>query len=159
MKFSISKIVKNAILFAIGFSVYITMEVIFRGYSFPIMGLCGGVAIVVLDKINDRISWDIDLFIQGLIGSAFITIMEYIIGCLSLAGYLPMMWDYSHLPLNYKGIVCVPFSLLWIVLSIIAILMADAYNYYVLNETRLPYYRIFGLIKFSFKERTFEKEL
>lgn len=144
---------KNAILFLVGFCVYITIEVCFRTYSFPAMGLCGGLAIVILDKLNDRISWDLDILIQGLFGSLLITFFELIIGVLSLNGYLPIMWDYSNMPLNYLGVICVPFSILWIFMSIIGIMVADAINYYVFEELPVPYYRLFGKKIIEFKEK------
>lgn len=58
------KLYKNVILFIVGFCLYITIEVLFRGYSYPLMGVCAGLVVVVLDKINDHISWDIDSPIQ-----------------------------------------------------------------------------------------------
>lgn len=147
-----SRAIKTIILFAIGFCSYITLEVLFRGFSFPLMGVCGGISILVLDKINDNISWNVDLLLQGIIGSIFISGLEFIIGTLSLTGYLPLMWDYSTIPLNYRGIVCLPFSALWVFLSIIAIFIADAYNYYVLEQTQCPYYILFGKVCIKFKE-------
>lgn len=149
-----NKVNKSAVLFITGFCLYITIEVLYRGYSYPLMGLCGGLAFILIDKINDKISWDIDILIQGLIGSAIITLFELIIGEISLRGYLPMLWDYSNLPLNYKGIICFPFSLIWILLSIIAVLLADAINYYFLGEDKeIPYYKLFGKIILKFKEK------
>lgn len=66
---------------------------------------------------------------------------------------LPVMWDYSNLPLNYKGIICVPFMLLWIVLSFLAIIVADSINYYVFDEKPAPYYKLFGRTIIQFKEK------
>lgn len=51
-----------------------------------------------------------------------------------LNGVLPVIWDYSNVFLNYKGIICLPFSLIWVVLSIIAVIIADAINYYLLDD-------------------------
>jgi len=147
------KVNKTAILFTIGFCCYITIEVLFRGYSFAAMGICGGLAIVILDKLNDYISWDLDILIQGCIGSLLITFFEFIIGSLSLFGILPKMWDYTNVFLNYKGIICLPFSLLWILISILAIFIADAFNYYVYNELPIPYYRLFGKVIIRFKKK------
>jgi len=146
-------ILKNVVLFGVGMIAYMLIEQIYRGYTFFEMGICGGIAIVLLDKINDHISWDMDILLQGCIGSALITGMEFIIGNLSLAGVLPKMWDYSNVWLNYKGIICLPFSLIWIVLSICAIMLADAINYYIFDELPIPYYRLFGKVIIRFKEK------
>ena len=143
-------ILRNTILFLIGFCVYITIEVLYRGFSYPLMGLCAGIAIVILDKINDLISWDVDVLWQCLFGALLITLMELIIGKMFLAGYLPVMWDYSSVPLNYQGIICVPFSIVWMALSFVAIIAADAINYYVFKEKPVPYYKCFGRVIFRF---------
>lgn len=149
-----SAIYKSVVLFLTGFCLYITIEVLYRGYSYPLMGLCGGLAFVLIDKINDKISWDIDILVQGVIGSAIITAFELLIGLISLNGILPMMWDYSNLPLNYKGIICLPFSLIWIGISIVAVFLADAINYYMLGiDEQVPYYKLFGKTILKFKEK------
>ena len=149
------KAYKTIVLFLVGYCAYIAIEVTFRGFSYPLMGVCSGIAIVLLDKINDNISWDVDLLLQGVCGSALITLFELIIGEIHLhTGLLPAMWDYSNVPLNYHGIICLPFSLLWVALSILAIFLADAINYYVFETiSEPPYYRIFGHIVLVFKRK------
>lgn len=146
-----SKTGKCVFMFIFGFMAYITIECLFRGYSFPAMGLCGGIVFVLLDKINDKISWDIDILVQGMMGSALITFLEFIIGKMSLRGLIQPMWNYTNLPLNYKGIICLPFSLIWIVLSIVAIVVADWLNYYIFNDETIPYYKLFGKVIYRFK--------
>ena len=112
----------------------------------------GGLAVVIIDKINDRISWDMDLLLQGLIGCAIITFMELVVGVFANICNYPM-WDYSNLPLNYRGIICVPFSCAWFVLAIVAVFTADAINYYVFGDEPVPYYRIAGKTRIRFKSR------
>lgn len=83
-----------------------------------------------------------------------VTIMELIIGTIFLdTNLLPVMWDYSNLPLNFRGIICIPFMALWMILSFIAILVADSINYYVFNEEPAPYYKLFGHTIIQFKEK------
>lgn len=144
---------KNVLLFIVGYCVYIAIEVTYRNISYPIMGVCGGFAMVILDKINDKISWDTDILIQCSSGSLLVTFIELIIGSISLKGYLPIMWDYSSIPLNYKGIICMPFSIIWMLLSFVSILISDSINYYVFGELPVPYYKIFGKKFLVFKEK------
>ena len=147
-------IIKNIILFAVGYCVYIAIEVTYRGFSYPLMGLCGGLALMIMDKINDYISWDVDIIIQGSIGSIIITFFELIIGEISLhTDFLPIMWDYSNVLLNFDGVICLPFSLIWIGLSIIGILVADTINYYIINIQPCPYYKCMGKVVLKFRER------
>jgi len=148
------KINKSILLFLVGYCTYISIEVTYRNISYPIMGICGGLAILLLDKINDNISWNIDLCLQGLCGSALITFFELIIGEIALhTSLLPIMWDYSNVPLNFDGVICLPFSIAWFFLSILAIFLADAINYYVLDEPQVPYYNLFGKTVIKFKEK------
>lgn len=148
------KIIKFIVLFSFGFFTYMLIELIYRQYTFILMGVCGGIAIVLLDQINNRISWDTDIMVQGACGSLIITFFEYVIGELFLNGVLPVMWDYSNVFLNYKGIICLPFSLIWVVLSIVAVIIADAINYYLLDDEEVvPYYKLFGKTILKFKSK------
>lgn len=136
------KILKNIVLFFAGFCVYLAIEIMYRNETYFYSGLMGGMALVVIDKLNDRISWDMDLLLQGVIGSCVVTFMELVIG-LSMLRFqsMPVMWDYSNIPLNYCGIICLPFSLAWIFLSFVGVFFADAINYYVFEEMPVPYYK------------------
>lgn len=150
----VMKINKNLVLFVVGFMAYITIEVCFRGYSYPLMGVCGGLAVVLLDKVNNKLSWNTDIIVQGLIGSALITFFELVIGELALhTSIVPVMWDYSNMPLNFDGVICLPFSLAWVVLSWVAVFVADAITYYVFEELPVPYYKLFGKVVLRFKEK------
>lgn len=151
-----NKILKNLILFLFGYCLYIALEVTWRGFSFVLMGIVGGLAFIFIDKINDFLSWDVDLLLQGCIGSGFITFMELLIGEYSKVNpdIIPVMWNYSNMPLNFDGVICLPFSLLWICLSIVAVFVIDAINYYILGEKDvIPYYTMFGKHLFSFTNK------
>jgi len=54
---------------------------------------------------------------------------------------------------NLDGVICLPFSAIWLILSIGAVFLADAINYYVFAELPIPHYYIFGYKFLSFKER------
>lgn len=145
---------KNIILFLVGYCLYTTIEVLFRGYSYPASGLMGGLSLVIIDKINDEVSWDVDLSIQAFTGALVITVIELIVG--KIAKYttlLPVMWDYTDLPMNVDGIICLPFFLTWVGLSVVAIFLADAINYYVLEDGERPRYRLFGRFIILFRRK------
>lgn len=149
-----NKYIRTIILFLTGYCAYIAIEVTYRNISYPIMGVCGGLAIVILDKINDRISWDVDIIVQALCGGCLVTVFELIIGEIFLhTNLLPHMWSYENVPLNFDGVICLPFSLLWCALSMAAIFIADAMNYYIFGDEQIPYYRLFGKVVIEFPER------
>jgi uncharacterized membrane protein len=131
-------------LFLVGYCAYIAIEVTYKNISYPLMGAVGGISFLLFDQINNIISWNLDLILQGCIGSAIVTGFELIIGeGLKILNQTPM-WDYSNMPLNYDGVICLPFSIVWIFITILGILVADAYNYYLFHEEPRPYYWIIG---------------
>ena len=144
--------VKYCILFYVGFTTYIAIEVMFRGYSTILMGITGAICFLFFDKINEWIPWNLDLFFQGFIGGVFVTLMELIIG-LGLQWFnLPPMWDYSNEWMNYKGVICPLFSLIWIFFAMIGIILADCINYYLLWNGDKPEYLFYRKIHIVFPE-------
>lgn len=145
--------VKYCLLFLVGFFGYMIMELLFRGYTYFTMGVLGGITILLLDKLNSKISWDMDLLLQGCIGSVLITTMELIVGEYIKINRLQEMWNYSNVMLNFDGVICLPYSLLWIIVSLFAIFVADSINYYLFDEQPVPHYKLFGKTVLTFKEK------
>ena len=52
------------------------------------------------------------------------------------------VWDYSGMLLNYKGQICLPFSILWIFVSVAAVVLDDWLRYWLFGEER-PHYTLF----------------
>ena len=63
------------------------------------------------------------LSMRMLTSAGFITALE--LGCGLLVNRDYNVWDYRHMPLNYHGQICLPFSLLWIPVSLGAIFLYD----------------------------------
>lgn len=135
------QLIKNATLFICGFCCYITAEVLFRGYSYKLMGMLGGICMCIIGGLNNYISWDMPLLAQMTTGASVVTIFELIIGLADKYYWHIGMWDYSHMPLNFDGVICVPFFFAWMFLSFFVIILSDAIEYYVFHEKQRPYYR------------------
>lgn len=103
-------------MFFLGAAVYPLMELAYRGRTHPSMALAGGLAAVVLQKIS-RIH--APLWALGLVGGAAITAIEFTVGKVFNRRY--QVWDYRRTPLNVQGQICLPFTLVWSVLSMGAI--------------------------------------
>lgn len=54
-------------------------------------------------------------------GTAVTTLIEWLAGWLLYRLFHARWWDYSHLPFNIGGFVCLPFSLLWGIASVVMI--------------------------------------
>ena len=51
------------------------------------------------------------------------------------------VWDYSNLPFNFMGQICLPFSFAWTLLSGVAIVVDDYLRYLLFGEEK-PHYKI-----------------
>ena len=76
------------------------------------------------------------------IGSTIITVLEFITGCIVNLWLGWNVWDYSNLPLNLLGQICLPFSILWYFISAIGIIIDDYIRYICFDEER-PRYKLF----------------
>ena len=126
----------------IGGFTYYNIELIYRGYSHISMFLLASFLFILIGLINEFLSWDTPLFIQSIIGAIIVTVLEFITGCIVNLWLGLNVWDYSSEPLNVMGQICLPFTLIWIVLSCIAIILDDYLRYYIFNEEK-PHYKVF----------------
>lgn len=133
---------KYLFLFIIGGVVYYSMEMLFRGYSHYSMAILGGICFIACGLLNELLSWDTSLLLQGLIGSGIITILEFLTGVLVNMVLHLNVWDYSNMPLNVLGQICLPFSLLWVIIAIGAIILDDYIRYCFFDEEK-PRYKLF----------------
>lgn len=135
-------ILKYFILWWIFGSTYCSLEIIFRGHSNFSMILLGGLCGLLIGSINNLFPWEMSLAKQGVIGACIVTVLEFVTGCVVNIWLEWNVWDYSNMPLNILGQVCLPFSLLWILLSIVCIIVDDYLRYLMFNE-QMPHYYLF----------------
>lgn len=139
MNDKIKKMLKYLILFIIGGIIYYFIEVVFRGWSHWAMILVGGFCFVMIGELNEHFTFEMPLLKQGVIGSCIVTAIEFISG-LILNVYLGMnIWDYSALPFDLLGQICLPFSILWIFVSALAVIVDDWLRYFLFKEEK-PHY-------------------
>lgn len=134
-------VIKYLILFLIGGVFYYSLEMLFRGYSFPAMFACGGLCFILCGGINEK-SRCMPLVHQQLIAALGITVIEFDFG-LILNVWLELgMWDYSDLPGNIMGQICPQFAVLWFFLSAFGIFLDDLIRWVLFGEEK-PHYHIF----------------
>lgn len=133
---------KYVFLFLVGGLTYGLIEVLYRGYTHWTMLLLGGCCFIAVGLINELFSWETPLIIQSIIGGWAITCLEFICGVIVNIILKWNVWDYSNTPLNIMGQVCLPFTFIWCLLSIIAIVVDDYLRYWIFNEEK-PRYKIY----------------
>lgn len=132
--------VRPLILFGIGGILYYFIEIIWRGYSHWTMFLLGGICFLLVGLINEI--FEFSLVKQMTISTVIITIAEFICGCIVNLQLGWNIWDYSELPLNVMGQICLPYSLLWFFLSAFAIMLDDYLRHWLFGEEK-PEYKLF----------------
>ncbi len=104
-------------LFCIGGFVYILIELLWRGRSHWTMFWVGGTCFRVIAKIY-RFFARCGLLTRCAISAVAITAIEFVSGCICNLYFKMRVWDYSHLPLNIMGQVCLLYTAFWGILSI-----------------------------------------
>ena len=138
-----NSVCKTAILFVFGGLAYFGLEVLFRGHSHWTMFVLGGFLFLILGELNEGLlEWDTPLIWQGVLGSAIVTGAELVTGMILNVWLGLGVWDYSGMPFNYKGQICLPFSILWIFVSIAAVVLDDWLRYWLFGEEH-PHYTLF----------------
>ncbi len=132
---------KYFILGNIGGFIYIILELLYRGYSHWTMYCVASISFILIGLINEFIPWNMTLLKQTLIGSFIITCIEFISGFIINIILKWNVWDYSNIPLNFMGQICLPFSILWIFIALIAIISDDYLRYWLFNEEK-PHYKL-----------------
>lgn len=138
---------KLLLLFGTGGTLYYVIEYFYKtfishGNTHWSMFLLGGICFIIIGALNEIIPWEMSLINQGLIGAGVITSLEFIFGVVLNIILKLDVWDYSSLPLNILGQVCLPFSIAWFCLAIVAIFLDDFLRHVWFGEEK-PHYHIF----------------
>lgn len=111
---------KHFILFGLGGIAYLIIELLWRGWSHWSMFILGGLCFVLIGIINEKST--LPILLQMLVGAAVITVLEFIMGYVVNIKLNLGVWDYYDLPYNIMGQVCLPYTLLWYVMSLVCII-------------------------------------
>ncbi len=114
---------EDLLMFPIGALGYGLIEILWRGYTHPSMLTAGGICFVFFAKIGE-IFKKANLFTKAVIGSCFVTFIELLFGILFNIMLKKDVWDYSKIPFNFKGQICLLYSVFWALLSLAFIPMA-----------------------------------
>lgn len=142
MRSRMAVLLKWLFLIGTGGFMYWKLEMLVRGRSHWTMALVGGICFFLCGMLNEKYPGrDMPLLLQGLAGSAIITAVEFVSGCIINIWLGLDVWNYSNLPCNILGQICLPFSLLWILAAIAAIIIDDLLRLIIFDED-MPEYRL-----------------
>lgn len=140
MKRILKLLLKYSVLFSYGGMLYVCIELMFRGRSDITMMFCGAISFVLIGLLNQIIPWKMSLLVQSIIcGFLIVTPIEYLFGILFNQNF--NIWDYRTQLFNVNGQICLLFSILWCLLSVIGIILDDYLRYWLFDEEK-PHYKI-----------------
>lgn len=131
----------EGVLFLIGGGLYTWFELIWRGRTHWTMFIVGGLCFVIMGILNEhQYKWDMPLVRQAAISAVIITAFEFVTGCVVNLWLGWNVWDYSGLPFNLMGQICLYYFLLWIPLSAFGIVLDDwlRYWHYLAIKNKFP---------------------
>lgn len=136
---------KEVVLFCIGGISYSIVEFLFKtfiskGTQSWTMMIVGGLAFILIGLINEVFPWSMLFQYQVIIGVSMVTALEYYSGLLINIKLNMHVWDYSQLPFNLNGQICLQFIIAWVPLVAGAIYADDALRYKLWNEEKPRYY-------------------
>lgn len=102
----------NIILFLMGGITYGFIEILWRRRTHISMVITGGLCFLLLYHIFKKLK-NLTLMTKCIIGSALITTLEFLCGCVVNLWLKLDVWDYSNLRFNLLGQICVLYSVLW----------------------------------------------
>lgn len=94
---------------------YLGIELLWRGWTHPSMFFAGGSCFLLLGKLNST-QPRLPLIPRAIVGAGIITGIELAAGMIVNRDYT--VWDYRGVPFNFHGQICLPFSLMWIPVSL-----------------------------------------
>lgn len=142
MEEKIPVLYKQLFLFVFGGSLYYMIEILYRGYSHWTMLMAGGIIFLFAGYQGHMHSGDYPFWKKTLNVWLFALYVEFSMGCLVNLRLGWNVWDYSDLPFNILGQVCLPFALMFLPLCAAAIIVDD-YICYWLFQDKKPTYKIF----------------
>ena len=114
---------KNCVLFYLGGGVYHSIELLWRGRSHGSMFFLGGLCFTLMGWLYRK--WPrLSLPVKVITGSGMVTALELLTGLLVNRGFA--VWDYRELPFNFRGQICLNYSLLWMPLTLFGMWLNDA---------------------------------
>ena len=119
------KIWKQAILFYLGGSAYMGLELLWRGRSHGSMFLAGGTCFLLIGHLN-HVRPQLPLPLRAVAGAGIITMVELAAGLVANRNY--EVWDYRGRAGNFLGQICPMFTLLWIPVSLMALGLHEVFH-------------------------------
>lgn len=110
--------------FLMGYFLYSLTEILLRGYTHWTMAVTGGIIMTIMYTM--RRTTAMDMIRCSFAGAVITTAIELWVGIFDNIIMHWHVWDYSDMPMNFLGQICLPFSCFWFILCIPACMICGA---------------------------------
>lgn len=141
-----SNTIFSILLWFFGGTLYFLIEVAYKtitGHPERISWTMLVVALLLtipIERCGYELPWSCPLLLQALVCSVLVTFVELIAGLLINVWLGWNVWDYSSLPLNLWGQICLQYSVAWYGLCLIFIPVFDWIRWAVLGGEKPKYH-------------------
>lgn len=125
---------KSLTVFTFGGLAYGLVEIMWRGSTHISMFVAGGLCFLIITAIDSAEAFGGGVLLEAPLCAISITAVELVCGVVVNLMMHLQVWDYSELPLNLWGQICLPFSVLWLMLAVPAILASRLLKHLVFCE-------------------------
>lgn len=109
-------------IYVLGALGYGTIELLWRGHTHWTMLLAGGACFLFIYLTATRLR--LPLAVKWLLCAAIVTAAEFLAGLLVNRVLGWNVWDYSALPMNLMGQICLRYCVYWLLLSVPAVALS-----------------------------------
>lgn len=135
------KLSEYLFMWALGGCMYYGFELMFRGFSHWSMFVLGGICFLFFYIQGSMLHWEDPLWKQLIRCIIFVTSMEFITGIIVNKWLGLEVWDYTGLPFELFGQICLPFIVIFSGLCVIGIILSGYLSYWLYGGEK-PYYHV-----------------
>lgn len=121
---------KTLLLGYLGGMAYAGLELLWRRRTHWSMFLLGGLCFLLIGRLR---RFRLPTILRGGLCAAMITVLELLTGLLVNRDH--SVWDYRRRRIQFKGQICLAYSLLWIPVSLMAMKLYDWLDRWVFRLT------------------------
>lgn len=108
---------KYIFIFLLGAAGYSGLEVLWRGFTHWTMAFTGGLCFLLIYLLNNALISEGILF-RCFVGAIVITAAELLVGVTVNIILKWNVWDYSTVPFNFLGQICLRYFFIWYLLCL-----------------------------------------
>ena len=135
------KLSEYLLLWALGGSFYYAFEVFFRGFSHWSMFVLGGFCLIFCDQQGIWTHWSAPLWKQVVWCVIFVVSGEFITGIIVNKIMHWNVWDYTGMPFQFMGQICLPFAVIFSGLCVAGIIMSGYLLHFLYGE-ETPHFHV-----------------